>query len=96
MGSNVVILYTAPLGQRKRNICIVPDLPESLLPELGPKDPNRDRGSSETVGESKETICLYVWGFEIKAFLQILAPDASEGTGGWWVVIFLFLPFDTS
>lgn len=66
MCSNDVILYVPPLGQRKRKICIVSDLPESLLPELRLKDPNKDRDSSERVGEGKETICLYVWGFEIK------------------------------
>ena len=67
MCSNDVILYISPQGQRKRKTCYVSDLPESLLPELSPKDPNKDRGSSERVGENKETICLCVWRFEIKA-----------------------------
>lgn len=72
----------------------ISDLPESLLPELGPRDPDKDRGSSAGVAASKETICLWLWSEG--SLLQTLAPDASEGTGGWWVVIFLFLLFDTS
>lgn len=61
--SNDVILYTASQRWKKRKIGYVSELPESLLPVLGPKDPAKGRGISERVG--KEMICLCVWGFWI-------------------------------
>lgn len=35
--------------------------------QIGPAYLHKDRGGSERVSESKETICLYIGGFEIKA-----------------------------
>lgn len=76
--SNNVMLYVPPLGRRKRKVCYVPDFPESLLPELGSKDLNKDGGSSERVGESKEAICMF-GGLNLRCSLTSIGTRCFRG-----------------